>query len=195
MDIASTTFALLQTYELPVVLLGAFFLGESVLIPAAFLAGQGMWSLTEVFIVAYVGTLLSDAVWFWFGPRIFAFAHGFEAVKKKSDIFLPKIEHLGNQPFHLLLVSKFVYGTRILTIIYLSKRVTTLAFTLYNLLGTFLWLLAVMLVGYLAGKSIVNLLPIFSDAKYLALGILILIVAINLGNALMRKRFEKRDLP
>src|SRR3989338_1990807 len=195
MDIASTTLSLLYAFELPIVFLCALFLGESVLIPAAFLTGQGIWSFTEVFILAYIGTLLSDAVWFAVGPKIFAYAHEFETIKKRSDVFLPKIEHLGNRPFHLLLVSKFVYGTRILTIIYLSRRVKAATFTLYNMATTFLWLIVIMLIGYLAGKSIVNLMPIFTEVKYLALGIIALIACVHFGNNWIRRRFEQRELP
>lgn len=195
MNFSTTTLALLYVYQLPVVFFGSFFLGESVIIPAAFLSGEGIWSFSYVFVTAYIGTLLSDAVWFALGPRLFRFAHDFESIKRRSDAFLPKIEYLGNRPFHLLLISKFIYGTRILTIIYLSKKVSILLFTLYNLVGTFLWLAAVMTVGFLAGKSVINLLPIFTDVKYLAAGIVVLVIGVNIFNRWIRKRFEKREFP
>lgn len=193
MHIGTTTLAILYAYEFPALFFGGFFFGETVIIPAAFLAGQDILSLTEVFWVTYLGTIIADTLWFFAGPPLFRFAHRFEWIAKRSESVLMKVETLyANQPFRALLVSKFVYGTRILTIIYLSfRKISAVRFLVVNLLGTFVWLLAIVAIGWLAGKSIINLIPVLSDLKYVLLIIVALIVIIKFAPTWFQKRITQ----
>ncbi|MEK7087705.1 MAG: VTT domain-containing protein [Patescibacteria group bacterium] len=190
MHIGTTTLAILSAYELPALFFGGFFFGETVIIPAAFLSGQGVFSLAEVFSITFLGTIIADALWFFAGPPLFRFAHRFEWIAARSEATLKRIDALyANQPFRALLVSKFVYGTRVLTVIYLSfRRISALRFLAANLLGTFVWLAAIVVIGWLAGKSIVNLIPFVSNATYALLIVLLLIVGFKLAPLWLQKR-------
>lgn len=195
MHIGTTTLAILYAYEFPALFFGGFFFGETVIIPAAFLAGQDILSLTEVFWVTYLGTVIADTLWFFAGPSLFRFAHRFERIAAKSEAVIKKVDILyGDQPFRALLVSKFVYGTRVLTVIYLSfKQISAARFLILNLLGTFVWLTAIVAIGWLAGKSIVNLIPILSDVKYALLLVVALIVLLKVVPTWLRRRRLTRE--
>lgn len=191
-----TILSLLFVYKIPALFLGTFFFGDAVVLAAAFLAGNEIWPLSLVFIISVIGAILSDLVWFYIGPRLFNYSQKYERIKKHSERILPKIEQLGNHPFHLLVVSKFIYGTRILTIIYLAwKKINLGAFIIYDLIGSILWLIVLIPIGYLAGKSVINLLPALEDLKYATIAILLLIIAVSLINVWIGKKFEKKDLP
>ena len=193
MDFSTTTLALLQTYHFPIVFLGGVFFGETVIVPAAFLAGEGLLSVTLVSIAAYLGTIISDMAWFYVGPPLFAYAHRFQKISEKSEVVLARIQDIyADRPMRALVVSKFVFGTRILTIIYLStKKISVFRFLSVNLVSTFLWLVAVVAIGFLAGKSIVNLLPFLSDVKYILLILVILVIGVRLAPGWLTKKLKK----
>ena len=197
MPLATTTLALIYAYELPVLFFGGFFFGETVIIPAAFLAGEGVLSLYSVFWITFLGTIVADAIWFFAGPSLFRFAHRFEWVQARSELAMNRLELLyANKPFRALLVSKFVYGTRILTVLYLSlEKVSGIRFLFLNLAGTFVWLFGVVIVGWLAGKSIVNLIPVFSDLKYALLLVIALIILLKVIPAWARRQKLKKETP
>src|SRR3989344_6112655 len=194
MNLGTTTLAILTAYQFPAIFFGVSVFSETIIIPGSFIAGQGIWAVDSVFWIAYLGTVISDMAWFFVGPSIFRFAHRFERITKRSEAVMKRLDTLyAGRPFRVLLMSKFIYGTRILTIIYLSlEKISAVKFLVSNLLGTFVWLSAVVAVGWLAGRSIINLMPMLSDVKYAILIIVILVVGFEfIPKWLQKKKVEK----
>lgn len=150
------------------VLIGSFFFGESVIISAGFLSATGLWPLQNVYLLALIGTVTSDAVWFLFGQTILTRTQKMQQSSERYKHVVDKIEHItGNKPFLILLFIKFLYGTRILTILYLAHRKMRLAtFLLFDTIGTFIWLVAMLGIGWLAGRGVVNILPQAMQFEY-----------------------------
>ncbi len=193
MHLDDTIISLLSSYQLPAILIGAFFLGETVIIPAAFLAAQGFWSLINVFWLALAGTLMSDALWFLFGRRILLFFHKWEKYQKQSARLLKALEKIsGQRSFLALLFIKFFYGTRILTIMYLSVRqVRFFTFLFFDTIGTMLWLAVILSIGWLAGKSMINLAPFLNKFEYAVLFLILVIIIFRFGTTWLRKKITK----
>ena len=83
----------------------------------------------------------------------------------------------GARPHLALLFIKAVYGTRILTIIYLSiRRVNFLRFLIFDAIGTAWWVGVIVLFGFLAGKSIEDLVPALDQLEYIVLAIVFVVV-------------------
>lgn len=141
---------LLTTYQLPAIFFGAFFFGETIIITAAFLAGQGIWSIYTVFILAFLGTIISDSLWFLFGQSILHFLTRWKRGRKKvTELEKQEVPLKKHTPFFVLLFIKFLYGTRILTIIYLSSRkLNFLLFLFFDAIGTVLWLIVMIVIGW-----------------------------------------------
>ena len=193
MQLGTGALAILYSYQFPAIFFGAFFLGETVVIPAAFLAGESILSLHFIFWVALLGTVVADTLCFFAGPHLFRFAHRFRWVEARSEKVLGHLQTVyADQPLRTLLISKFVYGTLFLTVIYLSQKMTFIRFFLVNLGGTLLWLIAVVAVGYLAGRSIINLTPIFTDAKYVLLVVILLIIGARFGPTWVARHMPKK---
>lgn len=57
----------LTEHHFLIVLFGAFFFGESVIITASSLAAQNDWSMGSIALGAFVGTVASDTIWFLLG--------------------------------------------------------------------------------------------------------------------------------
>jgi len=193
MNIDSSIAALLTTYQLPAVLIGSFFLGETVIITAAFLSAHGVWSPLAVFWLALLGTILSDTVWFLLGQQILIQLNRWEFYKKQSVPLVRALTKLtGEKPFLVLLFIKFLYGTRILTIIYLSTRKMKLStFTLFNGIGTTIWLIVIITIGWLAGKSIIDVLPFLNSTQYIILVLVIILLLVRLVTSWLSKTITK----
>ena len=163
---------------MPAMFLGAFLFGETVILAAAFLAAQGLWSAWTVFWLTFLGTLAADSLWFLYGQKLLSIFHRWETYRCASTKFLGVLEKItGARPHLALLFIKAVYGTRILTIIYLSiRRVNFLRFLIFDAIGTAWWLGVIVLFGFLAGKSIEDLVPALDQLEYIVLAIVFVVV-------------------
>lgn len=183
MNIDQAIITFLITYRLPAIFVGAFFFGETVILAAAFLAGQGTLNISYVFILAFLATVISDTVWFLLAKKILAWLNRLEKYKAHSERIVGKMtKYTGNKPFLALLFVKFLYGTRVITIIYLSlKTIPLKKFIIYDAIGTLIWLSVLLPIGWLAGKSVLSLGPTLHKAEFGILIFVILVFAIRIG--------------
>ena len=183
----------LTLYQMPAFFLGALLFGETVILAGSFLAAQGLWSAWTVFWLAFLGTLAADSLWFLYGQKILSFFHRWELYRRGSEKFLAALEKItGARPHLALLFIKAVYGTRILTIIYLSiRKVNFLTFIIFDAIGSAWWLAIIVLFGFLAGRSL-NLLPILDQLEAAAVAIVFVIVVWRLIFSWLSKKTIKK---
>ena len=96
----------------------------------------------------------------------------------------------------MLLFIKFLYGTRILTILYLSmQRLRLGTFLLFDLIGTMLWLAVIVSLGYLVGRSvgIEGVVTSVQKAEVALLLLLALFFVVRFGSKWITRRFSNRD--
>ncbi|MEX1112574.1 MAG: VTT domain-containing protein [Candidatus Andersenbacteria bacterium] len=172
---------LLTAYHIPAVFVGSFLFGETVLITIGYIMVQLNWSIPLVFAVALAGTILADTVWLLVGRGALN-ASWVERYKEKHAAVVARLEQLtGTKPFIALLFVKFLYGTRVLTILYMSwRKVPLYTFIFYDAIGTAIWLVVVLGIGALAAKGIANLAADF-DALQAALVVIIIAILISRG--------------
>lgn len=194
MEISATVIQLLSIYQMPSIFFGAFFFGETVIITAAFLASEGLWSIYTVFWLSLLGTIVSDSLWFFLGQRMLGMTNRWKKNKEKYDTMISKLKTLaGDRPFLALLFIKFLYGTRILTIIYLSMRKIRFSlFLLFDTIGSIIWLVAILAIGWLAGKGIVNMIPIFKKFEYALLLLVAVLILFKIGTTWISKKILKK---
>lgn len=193
MYLEASIIKILSSYQIPAILLGTFFFGETVIITAAFLSTRGIWSPIDVFWLSLVGTTLSDSLWFFFGQYLLDAAHRWEKYQPKYRKLADMLEKIsGKRPFVSLLFIKFLYGTRILTIIYLSLREIRFSiFLIFDTLGTIFWLAVMILIGWLAGKGIADIIPIFNKLEYALLVLVLLLIIVKIISLWARKKTIK----
>lgn len=174
--------ALLTTYHLPGIFLGTFFFGETVVITATVLAAHGYWSLTDVFVWSFAGTVTSDATWFLFGRHLHRLVPAPGGPASMRRRLLTRLDRLaGRRPFVALLFTKFLYGTRILVILYLAvKKLGFRTFVLFDSLGTVLWLAVLLPIAWTAGGTTTPLIPRFHEVGAVLLALLATIVLFRL---------------
>ena len=179
----------LITYHLPALFAGAFFFGETVILTASFLSAQGWWNLWSIFVVTLLGTVLSDGVWFLLGNWILH-RKNFQKHEAKYEKLVNKLDKkIGNRPYLSLLVIKFLYGTRILTIIYLSfRKIKFWQFIIFDFLGTSFWLVVIMVIGWLAGKGYSHVIQVFHNIGYGFSALLLFFILYRIVNIWISKK-------
>lgn len=167
-----------MTYHQAAVVVGSFFFGEAVIVTAAYLAAKFNWPLFPLFAAAFAGTLVSDILWFMAGHMLFVRLQLWQRYEQRYHKIISAIERItGKRLFLCLLYIKFLYGTRILTLLYLSWRKLPFSqFLIYNSLGTALWLVVILSIGWVTGKGIINLIPAAATLQYVLLGVVVLFV-------------------
>ena len=105
--------SVLYTHPYLFIFIGMIVAGELVLLPAIYLAATGRLDLGAVIAVALAATLLSDFAWYYAG-RKFPVSALARIPGRRSARIVSGLERLfAHKGAHLLVLSKFVYGTRV----------------------------------------------------------------------------------
>ncbi|MFA5793187.1 MAG: VTT domain-containing protein [Candidatus Gracilibacteria bacterium] len=173
----------------------SFIAGEEVMIPLAFLVGQGLWDLPTLFITFYVSTFLSDIAWFLFGKYAFKKATFFKKFLSKYQRMKLFISNISKNKFRLLLTTKFLYGTRIFTIMYTGTEGTSLPkFMGMNAIVIAVWLPVIVGLGWLAGRGSGMFFNLYEHTSLVILAIGIIFISIHLIHYLIAKYLLPKEL-
>ena len=139
-----------------IIFFGAFIFGETVIIPAAALAAQGHFGVFALAGWGYAGTFVSDAIWFLLASPVGRFLERSEKSRAKYKTLVGWVSRrFGGRPERALLFVKFIYGARIATITLLSLGGVSLRrFLALNSVGTAVWIVVMVTVGWLAGRGV-----------------------------------------
>lgn len=178
---------LLMEYRYPILFLGLFFGGDTVLLIAIYLSLIGIFTIPKVILVALVATLVSDVVWYFVGTLL-----TYERIKqlpyfRKHPSFVDAMEKFFEKhALRTLFYSKFVYGTRtIVQILCGTHRVNLPAYFIVNMIGTFILIMALTALGMFVGTSISRLQSV---AHNIELGFAALILLIFLINSIVKRK-------
>ena len=192
MTLETFLLSFIETYQILIIFIGTFLFGDTVVLSLGLLSAKGTVSIPLIVIFGFLGTVISDSIWFFMAD----FIHNRKYVKdklnknKKALIALDKLT--GRKPFLFLSFAKFLYGTRILFIVYLSiKKLKYTKFMIYNSIGTLIWLAVLILIGWLSGKGIINIIPKFMGAQYLLTAAVVLALIIKGITIWITKRVEE----
>lgn len=142
---------ILGKYGYLAILAGTFFEGETILILGGFAAHLGYLYLPWVILVAFIGTLGGDQLFFYLGRRHSGF------VLDRHPAWQSRLDHVQRLFEHyqtlLILGFRFLYGLRTVTPFVLGRSgVSPGYFFLLNTLSALGWSVAVGIGGYLFGN-------------------------------------------
>lgn len=170
--------------------LGAAIGGQELILPLAFLVGQGLWSLPHLFVIAFIATILVDLMWFTLA-RLGRKWPWLQKITHKDGNIKKFVQKLSKHEAGLLLVTKFLYGTRVVSVLYLSlDGLKMLRFLLLNMLVTLPWLSIIIAVGWLAGRGSTFFGNILKHPALLTIGAVVLVLVFQW----VRKKVEGRLL-
>ena len=175
---------------LPAIFVGTFFLGETVILAGIVLAAAHVLPVPALFVLSLLGTLSSDLVWFLFGHRLVALARHWERLRSRYESAMAAVERAEHgRGFYYLLFFKFVYGIRIVTIIYTSlRRITLRRFVVLDALGSAAYLAVLIGVGLMLCHGATELAPAMQPIRYLLAAPVVLFILSRMGTQWLRKR-------
>ena len=145
--------SLLTNYGYPIVALGTFLEGETIMVLGGVAAHLGYLSLHWVIAWGFCGTLLGDQLYFFLGRR-----HGKTLLARRpswqarADQVFDKLER--HQDL-LILSFRFLYGLRTVTPFAIGMSdVSYWRFALLNLIGAGIWATGIGLAGYFFGHAV-----------------------------------------
>lgn len=146
-------------------------------------------SLWLIFFAAYIGTMIGDSLWFSLGRYLEPKIEKNEKLKKAYVKIAELIEIIfGKRHLLALTAVKYLYGTRVITIIYLAKeRIGYKKFAYYDFISTFFWIIGVGFIGWLVGVGFMAI----KTFKNIQLAITVLVIFFLLLNLLQRWVNEK----
>lgn len=142
---------IIGSYGYIALLVGTFLEGETILILAGFAAHLGYLHLPWVILVAFLGTLSGDQLFFYLGRRQSRFVLDKHPAWQRR---LDRVERLFERYQTLLILGfRFLYGLRAVTPFVLGRSgVAPGYFFLLNTVGAVVWSLVVGIGGYLFGN-------------------------------------------
>ncbi|MDR1333036.1 MAG: DedA family protein [Holosporales bacterium] len=153
------------------VFVGAVFEGELVLITASAFAAMGHLSITRVFFLAFLTTVIVDQLLFWVGYKV-----GTDWIIRK----IPKLEKSRERVFVLLrkmdvlfiFAFRFIYGIRTISpLIIGSAMVKPPRFIIFNILSGLCWASVGCFLGY-------TIADVVADGKFDAVPAIVAITGI-----------------
>jgi membrane protein DedA with SNARE-associated domain len=144
--------SLIARYGYAAVLIGTFLEGETILVLGGFAAHRGLLWLPGVMLAAFVGSLLSDQLFFLLGRWRGA------AWLARFPQWQPGVERVRTllNRYHtaLILGFRFLYGLRNVTPFALGlSDIPIRRFVLLNTLGAAVWAVVVALLGWYLGEA------------------------------------------
>jgi membrane protein DedA with SNARE-associated domain len=147
--------ALLHAYGYPLLFIGVFAEGESLLLLAGYFAQRGYLEITAVIATAFVAAICGDQFFFHLGRR-----HGsalltrFPHLRDKVQSALTRVER--NQA-KFVLSMRFLWGLRIALPIALGlTTMSALRYLWLNLISAAVWSVTVALAGFTAGRVVMR---------------------------------------
>nr|MDQ2933173.1 VTT domain-containing protein [bacterium] len=156
---------------------GLIVAGESVLIPAIFLAASKELHLPYIVGLAMLATIGSDYIWYYIGSHMSKLEKN-PLVGKRVLTMTQKLSHAFSKRASLVLfLSKFVYGTRIATQVLAGERKMPLrTYFPINFLGTFTLIMCIALLIFSIDMTVANIQSIVHDVEIILLAAIGLIV-------------------
>lgn len=162
--------------------IGSVIFGDAFILSMAFLSGSGYIPFTIVYFFSILGFIVADTFWYLIAKTkkvnyllkiISKNKHS-----KTAEKYIQRSTY--GKPFLALTYSKFIYGTRIITIFYIRKKIKFLKFLLYNSFLNFLLVSALVISGFLAGKGVTKFVDIFNGVRSIFFTLILSIIIITL---------------
>lgn len=176
-----TLIPLFANYGILILILGGILGGEEVIISLVFLASLGTFPLWWVIVFVTIGELIADTLVFTIGRTgLFDRMIRHKKVGKlydKADRLIMKISK--ESVFLTIMYSKFIYGIRIFTLLYLgSKKIKWQKYMYSETTVLLIWMTATVAIGWVAGVSVHKISQIFKNVETTLLSLIGLIVIV-----------------
>lgn len=189
-DFLQPLFSVLYTHPYLFIAIGMIVAGELVLLPAIYLAATGRLDLGAVIALALAATLVADLAWYYAGRKFPASALSRIPGRRSAQVVSGLERLFARKGAHLLVLSKFVYGTR--TAIQVLAGVHKMPFRTYlvaNSLGVLAVTGTLVVVAYSVIGTARRLDEVMQDVE---LAFLLFVAVVLLGYYFVGRRMRRQ---
>jgi len=155
---------------------GPFLFGEAAFIFLAFFIGMNKLNLLPTLIIlGSLADVSNDLFWFYVPKSNFLRKMKFfKKILKKAEKTSKNFKRLEQKNlFYVIMGSKFLIGTRLLTTISISlNKINTRKFIVASILSAFLWSILIIIIGWTTGRGFLWIQEMFKNTR---IGISILV--------------------
>lgn len=172
---------------------GALIGGEETVLLLSVFAARDYYPIWIVFVFCFLGILVADSVWFFVGRlKVVTKMRGHKYFKEHSDRAGDFIDNKfrGNH-FVLLMSTKFLYGLRIMTLMFLGRRIKFKEFFIYNSIVVAIWTIVIVSFGWFAGRGVGWLWDTYRNIQVLILVGIVIIVAFYILKIIAKKLVKR----
>lgn len=182
----------LASHPTVVFFFAAFIGGEETTVPVAILVGRGWSDFWTLFIFCCLGSFAIDTILFLLGRFGLKYKNLFKRFHHRYNKISDFIQGISKNEFWILFITKFVYGARTFSVIYLSlEGVSLKRFLLIDVAVILVWMFIVTGFGWLVGRGSTFFINIYEHPlRFIAC--VLLLVAIG---HFIRTRFAKKLIP
>jgi membrane protein DedA with SNARE-associated domain len=185
---------LLARYGLLAVFVGAVFEGDVTLILAGVLAHLDLTDLRAAAAVGCLGAFVADCSCYAIGRARRTAVLRSRLYQRLAPVIDGLVARIG--PWELL-ITRFVYGTRLASMLFWGIRGLPLAlFVLLDLVGCAAWAAALASLGYaFSGSAVVVVGKVRRAERWLLVALLLAAVSVFVARRAMRRRLAARRSP
>lgn len=148
-----------------------------------------------ILVGAYFGAQFGDFIWFILGRKLLPLVAKHERWGKHYIHLIKSLNKIAHKSvFITLTVVKFLYGTRVITVMYLSHRKPKLniwKFLWYNSLALILWLAFMGTIGYLVAIGFSFIFNVVKDIQLAVTLLILFFIIFNIVQKFISKKLEK----
>jgi len=168
---------LVTSYGYPILLVGTFFEGETILLLGGLAAHLGYLSIDLVIACGFIGSVAGDQFFYFLGRR-----HGRSLLARRphwKERAQKVLHHLERHQVPLLLGFRFLYGLRTITPIAVGlATIEPIRFILFNVVGAAIWATTIGGAGYYFGRVIESALGDIRKYEIAVMGSIIAIATL-----------------
>ncbi len=189
--VLETITLLFTKYSILLSFLGGLIGGEEIIMTLSFFsAAEELLPLWHIMVFASIGVFISDIIVFSIGRmetmKNFKKLESFSKVYKKIDRVITRLSK--KRVFLTLLYTKFMYGARVLTLLYLGMGKTNYKrFLIADFLVVAIWIIPVTMVGWLGGSGYRWVMTLFKSIEIAAFLIVLFIIILIFLRKWIRK--------
>jgi len=180
---------IVEHYGYFALVVGTFLEGETILVLGGLAAKLGYLKLPWVIASAFLGTLMSDQLFFQLGRRR---GQAFLSSHPKWQARTRKAQHLlERHRIPIIIGFRFIYGLRTVTPLVIGmSRVPVLQFVLLNMVGAAAWATVIGGLGYLFGQGMEMIL---GDIRHYEKALLAVVTAAGVAAWLTYMAMNRRS--
>ena len=171
------------------------FFGEEAILFLTFLASENTLHLQIILILAPLGLLFMDTLYFYLGRFKLSkkVSEELHTIGKAKGVLPWIIRFSGRHSLLALIITKFIYGTRIPLMVYYNTRgMKYKRFLIYDFVALELWAVIMIPLAWLAGRGLTLGLHLIKDFSKIAGTAILFIIAWYIANKIIAYVFTKR---